>query len=299
MSRPSPTPSTRGNRSRPWSRSPISSPSRRACSSASRKRWWRPPSSSSCSPSSARGRQRRRVRCGTQPRQYRDVSRHGAAAHARARAGAARARGAARTLSRGGRRHRAGACEGAGPDSGRATVRAARAPAGRDRGRSARGRRLLSDSRKRRPRACRRISLTASVNDISSELFVLQERENPVWSAGASLLAADVQRPAGSRRRCRSAPPSSARRSRTTAASVRARSARSRTRSSAELYAGRREEVLTRAASPRISEALDLARDSLRRRLRRPASGAAATGRRARLASDRSCACRPTGSCSA
>lgn len=32
------------------------------------------------------------------------------------------------------------------------------------------------------------ISLTASVNDISSELFVLKDRDNPVWSAGASLL---------------------------------------------------------------------------------------------------------------
>lgn len=33
-----------------------------------------------------------------------------------------------------------------------------------------------------------RISLTASVNDISSELFVLKSRDNPVWSAGASLM---------------------------------------------------------------------------------------------------------------
>jgi multidrug efflux system outer membrane protein len=33
-----------------------------------------------------------------------------------------------------------------------------------------------------------RISLTASVNDISSELFVLKNRDNPVWSAGASLM---------------------------------------------------------------------------------------------------------------
>jgi multidrug efflux system outer membrane protein len=33
------------------------------------------------------------------------------------------------------------------------------------------------------------ISLTGSVNSISSELFVLQDRDNPVWSAGASLLA--------------------------------------------------------------------------------------------------------------
>jgi NodT family efflux transporter outer membrane factor (OMF) lipoprotein len=32
------------------------------------------------------------------------------------------------------------------------------------------------------------IKLTGSVNDISSELFVLKNRDNPVWSAGASLL---------------------------------------------------------------------------------------------------------------
>jgi multidrug efflux system outer membrane protein len=34
-----------------------------------------------------------------------------------------------------------------------------------------------------------RISLTASVNAISSDLFVLKDRDNPVWSAGASLTA--------------------------------------------------------------------------------------------------------------
>jgi outer membrane protein TolC len=33
-----------------------------------------------------------------------------------------------------------------------------------------------------------RISLTASVNDVSSELFLLKNRDNPVWSAGASLM---------------------------------------------------------------------------------------------------------------
>lgn len=33
-----------------------------------------------------------------------------------------------------------------------------------------------------------RISLTGSVNDISSDLFVLKSRDNPVWSAGASLV---------------------------------------------------------------------------------------------------------------
>ena len=34
-----------------------------------------------------------------------------------------------------------------------------------------------------------RISLTASVNTISSEVFVLKDRDNPVWSAGAGLVA--------------------------------------------------------------------------------------------------------------
>jgi len=34
-----------------------------------------------------------------------------------------------------------------------------------------------------------RISLTAAVTTLSSELFVLKDRDNPVWSAGASLLA--------------------------------------------------------------------------------------------------------------
>jgi outer membrane protein, multidrug efflux system len=33
------------------------------------------------------------------------------------------------------------------------------------------------------------ISLTASVTSISSDLFVLKERDNPIWSAGGSLLA--------------------------------------------------------------------------------------------------------------
>jgi len=34
-----------------------------------------------------------------------------------------------------------------------------------------------------------RIALTASVNTISSDLFVLQDRDNPVWSLGANLVA--------------------------------------------------------------------------------------------------------------
>lgn len=45
--------------------------------------------------------------------------------------------------------------------------------------------------RKKEAKAARlpTISLTASFSSISSELFVLQDRENPVWSAGAALLA--------------------------------------------------------------------------------------------------------------
>jgi outer membrane protein TolC len=34
-----------------------------------------------------------------------------------------------------------------------------------------------------------RISLTAAVTSISSDLFVLKERDNPVWSAGAAISA--------------------------------------------------------------------------------------------------------------
>ncbi|QJR15257.1 efflux transporter outer membrane subunit [Usitatibacter palustris] len=34
-----------------------------------------------------------------------------------------------------------------------------------------------------------RISLTATLTSVSSELFVLKERDNPVWSAGASIVA--------------------------------------------------------------------------------------------------------------
>jgi outer membrane protein, multidrug efflux system len=34
-----------------------------------------------------------------------------------------------------------------------------------------------------------RLSLTAGVNTVSSDLFIMKERDNPVWSAGASLMA--------------------------------------------------------------------------------------------------------------
>jgi multidrug efflux system outer membrane protein len=46
-------------------------------------------------------------------------------------------------------------------------------------------------NRRQEARAARlpAIALTAGVNTISSDLFVLQDRDNPVWSAGARLLA--------------------------------------------------------------------------------------------------------------
>jgi outer membrane protein, multidrug efflux system len=78
------------------------------------------------------------------------------------------------------------------------------------------------------------IALTGGVNTISSELFVLQDRDNPVWSAGARL-PRGCSRPssaaARSRRRSTSAPPSSSRRLPPMRASACARSAKSRMRS--------------------------------------------------------------------
>ena len=102
------------------------------------------------------------------------------------------------------------------------------------------------------------LSLTASVNSISSELFVLQDRDNPMWSAGASLLAPIYN-------------------GRGLQAQVRIRTAEQRqaiadygrigarafgeveNALSAELTAARRAEVLTRATAAN-QEALDLAR---------------------------------------
>ena len=102
------------------------------------------------------------------------------------------------------------------------------------------------------------LSLTASVNSISSELFVLQDRDNPMWSAGASLLAPIYN-------------------GRGLQAQVRIRTAEQRqaiadygrigarafgeveNALSAELTAARRAEVLARATAAN-QEALDLAR---------------------------------------
>ena len=51
------------------------------------------------------------------------------------------------------------------------------------------------------------IALTTSLSSITSELFVLKDHSNPVWSLGANLLA-PLYRGARSRRRSRFAPPS-------------------------------------------------------------------------------------------
>ena len=102
------------------------------------------------------------------------------------------------------------------------------------------------------------ISLTASVNTVSSELFVLQERDNPVWSAGASLLAPLYNgRGLKSQVRIRTAEQQQA------IADYGRTGARAfgevENALAAELTAGQREEVLTRATAAN-QEALDLAR---------------------------------------
>ena len=117
-----------------------------------------------------------------------DLPRHGREAQAVAGAGAARARGAGRPVSGGGRarsRRNSRSRRGPFPPACRPNCwngdRTSSPPTGASRLRS-------MASRKPRRRGCPRISLTASVNDISSDLFVLKNRDNPVWSAGASLL---------------------------------------------------------------------------------------------------------------
>ena len=102
------------------------------------------------------------------------------------------------------------------------------------------------------------LSLTASVNSVSSELFVLQERENPVWSAGAALLA-----PVYNGRGLKTQVQIRTAEQRQAIADYGRIGARAfgevENALSAELYAGRREEVLTRAAAAN-QEALVLAR---------------------------------------
>ena len=101
------------------------------------------------------------------------------------------------------------------------------------------------------------ISLTTSINSISSELFVLQDRENPVWSAGLSLLA-----PLYSGRALKSQVEIRSAEQRQAVADYGRIGARAfgevESALAAELTAGRREQVLNLAAAAN-QEALNLA----------------------------------------
>ena len=101
------------------------------------------------------------------------------------------------------------------------------------------------------------ISLTTSINSISSDLFVLQDRENPVWSAGLSLLA-----PLYSGRALKSQVQIRSAEQRQAVADYGRIGARAfgevENALAAELTAGRREQVLNLAAAAN-QEALNLA----------------------------------------
>jgi len=101
------------------------------------------------------------------------------------------------------------------------------------------------------------ISLTTSINSISSDLFVLQDRENPVWSAGLSLLA-----PLYSGRALKSQVQIRSAEQRQAVADFGRIGARAfgevENALAAELTAGRREQVLSLAAAAN-QEALNLA----------------------------------------
>jgi multidrug efflux system outer membrane protein len=101
------------------------------------------------------------------------------------------------------------------------------------------------------------ISLTTSINSISSDLFVLQDRENPVWSAGLSLLA-----PLYSGRALKSQVQIRSAEQRQAVADYGRIGARAfgevENALAAELNAGRREQVLNLAAAAN-QEALNLA----------------------------------------
>lgn len=102
------------------------------------------------------------------------------------------------------------------------------------------------------------IKLTGSVNDISSDLFVLQDRDNPVWSAGGSLFAPLFTGGAlKAQVRIRTA---EQRQAIADYGRIGARAfAEVENALAAELAAGRREQVLTRAAAEN-QRALELAR---------------------------------------
>ena len=101
------------------------------------------------------------------------------------------------------------------------------------------------------------ISLTASVNDVSSDLFELKERDNPVWSAGASLLLPVFN--AGGLKSQVLIRTAEQRQAIADYGRIGARAfGEVENALAAELTAGRREQVLVRAADAN-QEALDLA----------------------------------------
>ena len=87
------------------------------------------------------------------------------------------------------------------------------------------------------------IALTTGVSAISSELFVLQDHDNPVWNFGASLLA-PIYRAARSGRRWKSGQSSRNRPSPPTRRSACAPSAKSKTRWRRRFAARDREQIL-------------------------------------------------------
>ena len=92
------------------------------------------------------------------------------------------------------------------------------------------------------------ITLTTGVSSISSELFVLQDHDNPVWNLGANLSRPST-RAARSRPRSRFERRSRNRPSRPTRPSASARSARWRTRCRGEIAAREREQILAQTVA--------------------------------------------------
>ena len=107
---------------------------------------------------------------------------------------------------------------------------------------------------------------------ITSELFVLQDRDNPVWSVGGTGGGAVVQRAERSRPRSRSARPNRSRRSRNTSRPRSRRSATSKMRCRASSPCRQREAILAAAVAD-AERALFAFRNALSCRVRRPALG--------------------------
>ena len=197
---------------------------------------------------------------------YRDAVRQ---TRAGARAGAARARDCCSAAIRPPRsRSRQQLAAPAAAGAGGPAVGTAGAPARCDRAPSGAWPRRSTASGRRRPRGCRSIALTAGVSSVSSDLFVLQDRDNPVWSS-APTCSRRSSTAARCRRRSTCAPPSRSWRWPSTGASARARSARSRARCPRRSLRDR--EAILGARGRDNERALELARVRYQRRRGRPA----------------------------